>query len=455
MASPGMSLRLEHITGLRFWLCLWITLFHIARSPDPDPKPADAIDEPLPWWFYELGRRLMDESHVHMGVSTFVALSGFVTQRAYGSKPLDCGRPLLEWYVRRLDRVVFTTWVTMLVDLVFFMILMNPGKFQPEKRGEIVTSFFFLSSWFAPSEDSPYAIPNFPSWAIGAAFIPSWLIYPFTTQRLLSGRRSHEIAAALAISYMAAVLPELYLFATQATVDDYTATVLYVFPARWLFPFFFGAASSEALSSWAARNEGKGGVGSGSVGTGLGLTAERAKETTPLQAGLLSASSSSGRYDTWGVIADLCVVGYVSLLCFTPGGSRIENVTEAGVPITVPMHDTYSLLYLHGTLPLVGLYLVASCASPSRGLFASLCAHPACVALGMYTFEVYLFAVPIFHLIGFHSTKHHLPTIGVLVLVWTVAGVYAEFVQNPFTAWVRRKISRPAEGPYPSQGSGV
>lgn len=142
--------RHAHLEGLRGVLVLWVLCHHLTNFQE---------------------RTIT--TRAHMAVAAFVQLSGFVTHLSCsGSKTaLDnssCAS-LTRFYVRRFDRVLFTTWVSMVFDLV----VSGYGGGWTKCLG----CFFFVTPWFNPGCQENKC-PNCPSWTIGA-LLPGWLLYPF------------------------------------------------------------------------------------------------------------------------------------------------------------------------------------------------------------------------------------------------------------------------------------
>ena len=120
-----------------------------------------------------------------------VVMSGFVTHRAYGPR-LSKGLRLRDFYLRRLGKIVCTSYVAMLWSLlVVFSVEEYRESFMPSKI-TLATCFTFTAHWLRPATWCPAP----PSWTI-QALIPCWLIYPLLASLL--GRLERKGWAAVLI----------------------------------------------------------------------------------------------------------------------------------------------------------------------------------------------------------------------------------------------------------------
>eukprot|EP00966_Prymnesium_polylepis_P112981 2613161-Prymnesium_polylepis.1 len=96
---------------------------------------------------------MMTGTRVHLAVTFFVVLSGFVMQLAHGARPMARGRALAGFYLRRLDRVLLTTWLSMLADLLLNLDYATGtyGSRQWDVDGAQLTRCFLLvAPWWHP-----------------------------------------------------------------------------------------------------------------------------------------------------------------------------------------------------------------------------------------------------------------------------------------------------------------
>jgi len=83
----------------------------------------------------------------NVAVSFFITMSGFITHWAYGQKPL-AGGLYKQYLARRLGRVLFTTWVAMLMG-VLVMAFTSPSSIGG--AGHVARCFCFVETWLHPA----------------------------------------------------------------------------------------------------------------------------------------------------------------------------------------------------------------------------------------------------------------------------------------------------------------
>lgn len=129
------------------------------------------------------------------------------------------------------------------------------------------------------------------------------------------------------------------------------------------------------------------------------------------------------------ILGDVALVSFGAAVVMLPSPkSRAECQTDANV------------LLNHGGALISAIFMCAP-----RGLFARLLSHPALVALGKYSFEVYLFQWPlqaIFRQCQRWPSNETFMTF--LLILWLLAGLYVEFLVEPMTSFFR-----PREAPDP------
>ena len=147
---------LEHLTGIRSLLALWIVCGHY--------MPAAST----------LGILQAATCRSFTAVDVFIVMSGFVTQWSYGKRLRSGQLSIGRFYIRRLSYTVVTTYVAMVVSiLVVLAVPAYRSSFMPS-AWTIFSCFTFVAHWIRPSTWCPAP----PSWTI-EALIPSWLLYPF------------------------------------------------------------------------------------------------------------------------------------------------------------------------------------------------------------------------------------------------------------------------------------
>lgn len=145
--------QLEHLTGVRFFLALWIVCGHYMPS-SPNDK----------------GFGITCRSFA--AVNFFVVMSGFVTHLAYGQR-LASGMKLKTFYLRRMSQIVITTYVAMIASLLVVVVIPEyRNSFMPS-FATILGCFAFIMHWIRPATWCPAP----PSWTV-EALIPCWLLYP-------------------------------------------------------------------------------------------------------------------------------------------------------------------------------------------------------------------------------------------------------------------------------------
>ena len=126
---------------------------------------------------------------------------------------------------------------------------------------------------------------------------------------------------------------------------------------------------------------------------------------------------------------DLCTVLMLVIVILTPGSGWREG---------------WEPLYDHGLIP---LYAVATYAATSRAekdpqsLLERLLSHKALVSLGVYSFQVFLFQSPlraVFWLLALDPRSGCANFFAYAVVLWILSGVYYEYIETPFVAWLRK-----------------
>ena len=99
--------KLDQIEGARALAAVWVVVHHMLRV---DTRFDDERGgEPAPETPFNAGL-----ARAHVGVSFFVVLSGFITHWVYG-RPQRWDGDLVKFYVGRLDRVLLTATLSLLV----------------------------------------------------------------------------------------------------------------------------------------------------------------------------------------------------------------------------------------------------------------------------------------------------------------------------------------------------
>lgn len=338
-------------------------------------------------------------------VNFFIILSGFITHWVYAKRLLS-PKPgqVARFYVRRIGRVVLTTWFAMVLGLVVVVVQLR-GRF-PE-FGHLLRCFLFLETWRDPID----WCPNGQTWTV-AALLPSWLLYPVTC-RLVFATAEHGgllLLSVLAVMlWSTALAPMIWCFVRQGYwLSNVQGIWSYIWPPSQIGDFALGAVAAETARRFVA-----------------------------------SGSSVLGRFSR--PAADVALL-LVLLICFmVPSGGAREG---------------FEPFFGHGLGLFFAAFLVCSSIPPRTSGSASLLRHPSLRALGAYSFEVYLFQYPVHELFvavgdisGTYSMrnlagKYNNNSCGFIVYVfvlWLFAGLYMELVEHRLVSWLKR-ISE-EEGP--------
>lgn len=120
MTPPPRAARSGHLpalTGLRFFLALWVIIDHLVGPGQSFEPLAQMLPHPL----YMLVRG------GYMAVTTFFVLSGFVLARTYGATQWD-GRSLWRYLVGRFARVYPVYLLSLAIVSPFIVIAKEPSK---------------------------------------------------------------------------------------------------------------------------------------------------------------------------------------------------------------------------------------------------------------------------------------------------------------------------------------
>ena len=137
---------LPALTGLRFFLALWVILHHLT-GPGQDLEP---LARQLPYGLFSLIRGGFQ------AVTTFFVLSGFVLTRTYAATIWE-KRTLVNYWVGRFARVYPVYLLSMAVMVPFIIEDRTPGK-----GGYFAAHLLLVQAWLGP-------IPvgwNTPAWSL-------------------------------------------------------------------------------------------------------------------------------------------------------------------------------------------------------------------------------------------------------------------------------------------------
>eukprot|EP00930_Biecheleria_cincta_P017226 TRINITY_DN13757_c0_g2_i1.p1 TRINITY_DN13757_c0_g2~~TRINITY_DN13757_c0_g2_i1.p1 ORF type:complete len:454 (-),score=58.56 TRINITY_DN13757_c0_g2_i1:21-1328(-) len=371
-ATQGDEGQLVHLTGARSLLSLWILADHFAH------------------------RASVFTDRANVAVNLIIIMSGFVTHWAYGSRELWSLGEIAQFFVRRLGRVVLTTYLAM-----FLAVGVMAVQTQPPEWGHMARCMLFLEPWLQPEE----WCPDGQTWTI-AALMPSWLLYPVSKRLLwlVEVRGGTEGLLLLLLGlWTCSLAPSLVVFSLQGGyLSNRQHNYAYVWPPSQLADFAIGMVAA----SLARRHE----PGAGSAGDARGAV-------------LMTNSQVRG------FMAD-CSMAFVF--------AAVLLVPSSGY------HEGWEPLFNHALGPLLAAFLFGSTAAGGSGVLAWLLSARPLARVGKYSFEVFLFQWPFFstfEIIWLAGLDELLPiwTLAAtfMVVLYIVSGLYAEFVEAPFVKWLR------------------
>lgn len=363
--------QLPQLTGVRTLVATWILMHHMAPQ-----KPASGIS--------------IFVMRVDVAVEMFFMLSGFMTHYAYGDKDFTSSAgSLISFYVRRLARVCLTTQAGMLFCIFWWWF---GGK-------EVLTlhslsCLTFTRTWYDPEPDCPDA----PGWFV-AALIPSWILYPIVTRRVLMDNSSspRSLLRLCGILWLAAIGPGVVMIILQGDWMSWQQIKLtWFWPPSQIADFALGAAVAALLQA-----------------------APPAKST--------------------GVYADVIFVFVLAVCIFLPVAETPDDWTG---PIFRPGHYmAWDGLLARLSAPFLAAWIYYS--SSGDCISARFMSHSILVPAGAYTLEVYLFQTPLHDLFTWTKEVMWLPEASTEVfvmymfLLWVVSVMFVDLLATPADKWLR------------------
>ncbi|CAE8582396.1 unnamed protein product [Polarella glacialis] len=372
--SAGGSARLSHLTGARCLASAWIVCGHFIYVEKPSAFTAA-------------------RHRGNAAVDFFIVLSGFMTQWAYGPRMGKGGgtEEIRTFYLRRVGRVVLTTWVAMMLGMAVVLVQAHGA---PLDYWHILRCFCFVETWRDPTD----WCPDGQTWTV-AALIPSWLLYPLMRK---AATGVEDVAGGVGLATLLLLL--------------------------------YGVSSGPLLAQL---------IQHGSVSYRQGFWSQTwPPATMPDFAIGVVAALAAQRHHDWGsrwrwLLADVALLGAVALCLFIPSSGYREG---------------WEPLFNHSLAIAFAAFLYGSSAGGGSCITAQLLGHEALVALGEYSFEVYLFQYPVHEIFvalgdvsGMFSMKvagnnaNYEGFMAFFLGLWLVSGLYAEFVEAPLIGWLRVK----------------
>eukprot|EP00928_Gymnodinium_smaydae_P013235 TRINITY_DN14845_c0_g2_i1.p1 TRINITY_DN14845_c0_g2~~TRINITY_DN14845_c0_g2_i1.p1 ORF type:complete len:476 (-),score=103.56 TRINITY_DN14845_c0_g2_i1:3-1346(-) len=382
-ASPAQKpARLPHLTGVRTMVALWIVCHHMAPM-----RPASGIS--------------VFTMRVDVAVELFMMLSGFVYQYNYGDKDIagSTGQ-LAKFYVTRLTRILLTTQVSMLLCLFFWGFGSFFGNGKSIMNLDNLGCLLFVRAWVNPDP----SCPNAPTWFITAC-LPSWLLYPLLTQRVLRAVTSGAGLLLLCVAFwLAAIAPQLLLLLLQESWLSWDQVKLtWFWPPAQLADFALGCALAALL-----------------------------RRAPP------SAAASR--------LADLALAAVLLVCLLAPVVDTPDDWTG---PVFRPGHYmAWDALSGRLAAPLLAAWIYFGAAAESCALSVRCLSHPVLVGLGAYTLEVYLLQTPLHD--AFTWTKDALQLtpestevfVFYMLLLWFLSALLVDTVSTPADKWLRAAAER-------------
>src|SRR5579862_5428733 len=139
MRDPAQNY-LPSLTGLRFWLALWVILHHICGKGMFLEAWANGLPVPV----------LQLISGGYLAVQTFFILSGFVLARTYARAKWD-RRSLGRFFTARFARIYPVYFLSLIVVSPFVIEMLLGPIWTAMDRVRLLTNYLFLfQGWTAP-----------------------------------------------------------------------------------------------------------------------------------------------------------------------------------------------------------------------------------------------------------------------------------------------------------------
>ncbi|CAJ1374570.1 unnamed protein product [Effrenium voratum] len=350
----------EFLTGARSLAALWILCAHYMPKQE----------------HYSFNGALY---RVNVAVNFFVVASGFVTHLSGCKADVSTWGGLMQFYVRRLGRVLLTFWLA----LAWSVGLMAYHR-QPLEWGYLFRCACFLEQWFN-------WCPNGPSWFV-FALLPSWLLYPATRHLVVyvyENLQGYGLGMLLGGLWMLSVGPAAFLFAAEGNITMQQHADMMFWPPAQMADFVMGMTVAEIV----LRGENQ-------------------------------------RLPRLPLAADLSMLAIVLVVFLLP---RPASTWALHLNGWEPLLD-------HGLSILMAVFIAGAVDEPT--CFGQLLGHKALSSLGVMSFEVYIFQRPMSDTFDLFLDSTSMEVfLTYLLVLWSFAGLYQKYVQTPFHEWVRRRTS--------------
>jgi peptidoglycan/LPS O-acetylase OafA/YrhL len=175
---------LPALTGLRFWLALWVILHHICGKGMLMETWANGLPAPV--------RQLIHGGY--LAVQTFFVLSGFVLARTYAQARWD-RRSLGRFFTARFARIYPVYFVSLILLSPFMIEKLLLPVWTAGQRTYLLTNYLFVLQGWTGSLGVGW---NTPAWSLSCEFF-FYLWFPALFV-MLRHARWRAISAALAVS---------------------------------------------------------------------------------------------------------------------------------------------------------------------------------------------------------------------------------------------------------------
>jgi len=176
------------LTGLRFWLAVWVILHHISNKGMMLEAWSNSLPAPL--------SRFMHSGF--LAVQTFFVLSGFVLARTYAQTRWN-GQSLGRFFTARFARIYPVYFASLIVISPFMIEAMVKVTWSPARRATVLTDYLLVLQGWVPSLNVGW---NTPAWSLTCEFF-FYLCFPL----LFVALRNVRWAGALPALAVAVVLP--------------------------------------------------------------------------------------------------------------------------------------------------------------------------------------------------------------------------------------------------------
>lgn len=182
-AAPGDYL--PALTGLRFWLAVWVILHHICGKGMMLEAWANSLPTPA--------QQLIRGGY--LAVQTFFILSGFVLARTYAQAKWD-RRSLGRFFTARFARIYPVYFVSLIVMSPFIIEMLRQPVWTGTQRASVLTNYLLVLQGWTGSLGVGW---NTPAWSLSCEFF-FYLWFPVLFVVLRNARwRMASLAMVVAI----------------------------------------------------------------------------------------------------------------------------------------------------------------------------------------------------------------------------------------------------------------